>query len=233
MTFSICTSREGFVLEIETGIQQEIIKLENVSGCILLMTESDFSVKKVFMNRYILFHKPFGVLSQFTPEDGARSLKEFNLPSDVYAAGRLDKDSEGLLLLTNDGLLIERLLNPKSDKPKTYWVLVERVPTEEELEKMRRGLKIEDYLTKPCKVQILDPQPDVPPRDPPVRVRKTVQDIWLEITITEGKNRQVRKMSAAIGHPTLRLIRKKLGQMELGNLLPGEWKEISAQEIKL
>lgn len=178
------------------------------------------------MPRYILFHKPYGVLSQFTPEDGAKSLAEFNLPKDVYAAGRLDKDSEGLLLLTDDGPLIERLLNPKNEKPKTYWVLVERVPTEEELNRMRKGLKIEDYQTKPCQVKIMDPQPDVPPRDPPVRVRKTVQDIWIEVVIVEGKNRQVRKMTAAIGHPTLRLIRMKTGDYEMGDLKPGEWKEL-------
>lgn len=184
------------------------------------------------MNRYILFHKPYGVLSQFTPEDGARSLAEFNLPADVYAAGRLDKDSEGLLLLTNDGPLIEKLLNPKSDKPKTYWALVERIPTREELQRMQSGLKIEDYLTKPCKAHILDPQPEVPPRDPPVRIRKTVQDIWIELTITEGKNRQVRKMTAAIGHPTLRLMRVKLGNLELGELKPGEWREIKREMIK-
>lgn len=178
------------------------------------------------MPKYILFHKPYGVLSQFTPEDGARSLAEFNLPKGVYAAGRLDKDSEGLLLLTDDGPLIEFLLNPKNEKPKTYWVLVERVPSEESLVKMRQGLKIEDYTTRPCSVKILDPQPEVPPRDPPVRFRKTVQDIWLEITIVEGKNRQVRKMTAAIGHPTLRLIRKKIGNLEIEDLSPGEWKEI-------
>ena len=164
------------------------------------------------MNRYIIFHKPYNVLSQFTPEDGARALSEFNLPPDVYAAGRLDKDSEGLL-------------------PKTYWVLVERVPTEEELERMRAGLKIEDYLTSPCKVKILDPQPEVPTRNPPVRFRKTVQDVWIEMTITEGKNRQIRKMTAAIGHPTLRLIRKKIGNLELGALEEGKWKEISKSEI--
>ena len=183
------------------------------------------------MPRYILFHKPYGVLSQFTPEDGARSLAEFNLPKDVYAAGRLDKDSEGLLLLTDDGPLIEKLLNPKNEKPKTYWVLVERVPSEEELQRMRRGLKIEDYMTKPCEVRILDPQPEVPPRDPPVRVRKTVQDVWLEITIVEGKNRQVRKMTAAVGHPTLRLIRKKIANLELGNLGISEWKIIDRKEL--
>jgi 23S rRNA pseudouridine2457 synthase len=183
------------------------------------------------MNRYIIFNKPYNVLSQFTPEDGARALSEFNLPPDVYAAGRLDKDSEGLLLLTNDGLMIEKLLNPRNEKPKIYWVLVERVPTEDELERMRAGLKIEDYLTSPCKVKILDPQPEVPPRDPPVRFRKTVQDVWIEMTITEGKNRQIRKMTAAIGHPTLRLIRKKIGNLELGDLSEGEWKEISRLEI--
>lgn len=179
------------------------------------------------MPRYILFHKPYGVLSQFTPEDGARSLAEFNLPAGVYPAGRLDKDSEGLLLLTDDGPMIEHLLNPRSDKQKTYWVLVERVPTEESLQKMRQGLKIEDYTTRPCEVKILEPQPEIPPRDPPVRFRKTVQDIWIEIKIVEGKNRQVRKMTAAIGHPTLRLIRQNIGLHHLGKLKPGEWQEIS------
>lgn len=178
------------------------------------------------MSSYILFHKPYGVLSQFTPEDGARSLQEFGLPKGIYPAGRLDKDSEGLLLLTDDGPLIEELLNPKKEKKKTYWVLVERVPTEEELQKFRQGLKIEDYVTKPSEVKILDPQPEVPPRDPPVRFRKSVQDVWLEVKIVEGKNRQVRKMTAAIGHPTLRLIRKKIGHLELGDLALGEWREI-------
>jgi 23S rRNA pseudouridine2457 synthase len=183
------------------------------------------------MPRYIVFHKPYGVLSQFTPEDGARTLSEFNLPKEVYAAGRLDKDSEGLLLLTDDGPLIERLLNPKNDKQKTYWVLVERVPDEESLNKMRMGLKIEDYTTRPAEVKLLDPQPEVPLRDPPVRFRKTVQDVWIEIKISEGKNRQVRKMTAAIGHPTLRLIRMGIGKLTLGNLALGKWKEVSLNEI--
>lgn len=180
------------------------------------------------MPRYVLFHKPYGVLSQFTPEAGARSLADFDLPKGIYAAGRLDKDSEGLLLLTDDGPFIEKLLNPKNEKEKTYWVLVERVPTEEELEKMRMGLKIEDYVTKPCEVKIMDPQPEVPPRDPPVRFRKSVQDVWIEVKIIEGKNRQVRKMTAAIGHPTLRLIRMKTGPYVLGDLKPGEWKEVTS-----
>jgi len=183
------------------------------------------------MPRYILFHKPYGVLSQFTSEGGARSLSEFNLPKGVNPAGRLDKDSEGLLLLTDDGPFIEKLLNPKNEKPKTYWVLVERIPTEEGLKKMREGLLIENYKTKSCEVKILEPQPELPQRDPPVRTRKTVQDIWIEITIVEGKNRQVRKMTAAIGHPTLRLIRIKNANLNLNSLPLGEWKEIERSEI--
>lgn len=180
------------------------------------------------MPRYVLFHKPYGVLSQFTPEDGARSLAEFDLPSGIYPAGRLDKDSEGLLLLTDDGPLIEQLLNPRNAKPKTYWALVERVPDEAALQRLRSGLRIEDYQTRPCQAKILAPQPEVPPRTPPVRVRKTVQDVWLEITLIEGKNRQVRKMTAAIGHPTLRLVRQSLANLSLaaccranGGKLPG------------
>jgi|SRR5690606_34464254 len=184
------------------------------------------------MNRYILFHKPYGVLSQFTPEDGAKSLAEFDLPKGVYAAGRLDKDSEGLLLLTDDGPLIEKLLNPKNEKPKTYWALVERFPEEDALNKLRQGIKIEDYFTKPAKVKVLDPQPQIPPRDPPVRFRKTVQDYWIEMTIVEGKNRQVRKMTAAIGHPTLRLLRMSIANLNLGDLKVGEWREISRDDIK-
>ena len=183
------------------------------------------------MPQYILFHKPYGVLSQFTPEDGARSLAEFDLPVGVYPAGRLDKDSEGLLLLTDDGPLIEQLLNPRNEKPKTYWALVERVPDDVALQRMRDGLRIEDYVTRPCAAVLLDPQPDVEPRDPPVRVRKTVVDVWLEITVVEGKNRQVRKMTAAIGHPTLRLVRRSIANLTLGDLQPGQWKAIAREDI--
>jgi 23S rRNA pseudouridine2457 synthase len=186
------------------------------------------------MARYILFHKPYGVLSQFSPEDGAPALCDFNLPKGIYPAGRLDKDSEGLLLLTDDGLLIERLLNPLSHKQKTYWVLVERLPPEESLEQLRQGgIKIENYLTRPCQVQLLDPAPVIPPRDPPVRFRKNVQDYWLEMKIVEGKNRQVRKMTAAIGHPTLRLIRVGILNLSLGTLPAGEWREIARADIGL
>lgn len=180
--------------------------------------------------RYLAFHKPYGVLSQFTPEDGARSLAEFDLPPDVYAAGRLDKDSEGLLLLTNDGDLITRLLEPRHDKEKTYWVQVERIPTDEALEKLRRGVKIQDYQTLPCRAQRLE-DPQFPPRDPPIRVRLTVPDCWLEIKLKEGKNRQVRRMTAAVGHPTLRLVRVAIGKLELQGLAPGQWREVTRDQV--
>lgn len=191
-----------------------------------------FSAFAPGMPQYILFHKPYGVLSQFTPEDGARSLAEFGLPQEVYPAGRLDKDSEGLLLLTDDGPLIEQLLNPRNEKPKTYWALVERVPDAIALQRMRDGLRIEDYTTRPCQVKLLDPQPVVEPRDPPVRTRKSVRDVWLEIQVIEGKNRQVRKMTAAIGHPTLRLIRRQIANLELADLPPGQWRAIQREDIQ-
>lgn len=186
-----------------------------------------------YMPQYILFHKPYGVLSQFTSEDGARSLSEFDLPKGVYPAGRLDKDSEGLLLLTDDGPLIEQLLNPRNEKPKTYWALVERIPEETALQRMRDGLRIEDYTTRPCSAVLLNPQPEVPPRVPPVRLRKSVQDVWLEIQVIEGKNRQVRKMTAAIGHPTLRLIRRSIANLELHDLPLGQWRSIARKDIQL
>ena len=180
---------------------------------------------------YLAFNKPYGILSQFTSDKPDDNLSKFNLPKDVYACGRLDKDSEGLLLLTNDGPLINKLLNPKYDKIKTYWVQVERIPSEESLKKLSLGVKIEDYTTRPCKIKILEPAPEIPERDPPVRFRKTVPTCWLEISISEGKNRQVRKMTASIGHPTLRLIRVKIGNLPLGDLAFGEYREISIKDI--
>lgn len=180
---------------------------------------------------YLAFNKPFGILSQFTADQASETLANFTLPKDVYACGRLDKDSEGLLLLTDDGELIERLLNPKNDKVKTYWVQVEKIPTDLALKKLEAGVKIQDYQTKPCKVHIIDPQPLIPERTPPVRTRLTVPTCWLEIELTEGKNRQIRRMTAAIGYPTLRLIRKKIGKLDLGELLPGQFREINKSEI--
>jgi 23S rRNA pseudouridine2457 synthase len=180
---------------------------------------------------YIAFNKPYGVLSQFSGEKLDETLSNFGLPKDVYAVGRLDKDSEGLLILSNDGPFIDTLLSPKSDKEKTYWVQVEKIPDTESLLKLSRGVLIEDYKTKTCKVRILEPRPEIAERNPPVRFRKTIPTCWLEITISEGKNRQVRKMTASVGHPTLRLIRVKVGKYGLGDLKIGEWKMLKREDI--
>ena len=170
-------------------------------------------------------------MSQFTSENPSETLSFFHLPKDVYACGRLDKDSEGLLLLTNDGALIERMLNPKNEKVKTYWVLVENIPTIDSLKQLQAGVIIGGYKTKPCKAKILDPQPTLPERIPPVRFRKNIPTCWIEMEITEGKNRQVRRMTAAVGFPTLRLIRKKIGKLDLGDLTPGEFCEVTKEVI--
>jgi 23S rRNA pseudouridine2457 synthase len=180
---------------------------------------------------YLAFHKPYGVLSQFTADNPSETLSQFGLPADVYACGRLDKDSEGLLLLTNDGALIHQLLDPKFDKIKRYWVQVEKIPLENDLKKLEQGVLIGDYKTRPCKVKILSPQPQIAPRVPPIRERKSVPTCWIEVKLTEGKNRQVRRMTAAIGFPTLRLIRKAIGKLELGNLAPGEFKYINKKDL--
>ncbi len=181
--------------------------------------------------KYIAFYKPFGVLTQFTGEEHDRTLAEFNLPPEVYAAGRLDKDSEGLLILTNDGIFNQKLTHPKSEKLKTYWAQVEREPTQEKLEALRKGgIKIKDYLTRPCQVKLI-PEPILPERDPPIRYRKNIPTSWLELKLSEGKNRQVRRMTAAIGHPTLRLVRYAIGNMNLDNLSPGQWIEIKKEQI--
>lgn len=181
-------------------------------------------------NKYYAFYKPFGILSQFTSDNPNETLSIFNLPKDIYAAGRLDKDSEGLLLLTNDGPFIAKLSDPKYNKEKTYWVQVEKIPSEDDLKKLMNGLKIDDYITKKCKAKIIN-EPNLPPRNPPIRERKTIPTCWIEIILTEGKNRQVRRMTAAIGFPTLRLIRVQIGKLQLGNLQPGEFREIKKEEI--
>ena len=181
---------------------------------------------------YIAFFKPYGILSQFTSENPEETLANFDLPKEVYPTGRLDKDSEGLLILSNDGPFIEHLLNPQFDKEKVYWAQVENLPSHESLEKLRiGGIVIQDYKTRPAKVKILEPQPDFPERDPPIRFRKTIPTCWIEIIITEGKNRQVRKMTASINHPTLRLVRMQVGKMKLGKMKPGQWCEIKKSDI--
>ena len=180
----------------------------------------------------LALHKPYGVLSQFTPEAGSkwRTLADFRLPLDTYALGRLDADSEGLLLLSDEPGLNSRLLDPVAAHPREYWVQVERIPAAAALSRLARGLKIGVYTTQPCTVRRLEPAPAVSPRDPPVRRRKTVPDCWLALELTEGKNRQVRRMTAAIGHPTLRLLRVRIGQFSLGDLAPGQWHELTGTE---
>ena len=177
------------------------------------------------MTELVLFNKPYGVLSQFSHKDGAAVLADYVALEKVYPAGRLDKESEGLLLLTGDGRLQHCISHPRHKLHKTYWVQVEGAPTEAELDKLRKGVELKDGMTLPAKVEII-PEPDVWERNPPVRFRAAIPTTWLAITITEGRNRQVRRMTANIGFPTLRLIRYSMGDITLDNLPIGEWREI-------
>ncbi|HEY2950965.1 MAG TPA: pseudouridine synthase [Verrucomicrobiae bacterium] len=182
----------------------------------------------------IAFHKPCGVLSQFTPNGSRnRPLAEFGFPPGVYPIGRLDADSEGLLLLSDEPELNERLLHPERGHRRVYWAQVERVPSEESLRKLDCGVLVQGRKTMPCRAWLLEPQPDVPPRIPPIRFRKSVPDCWIALELVEGRNRQVRHMTAAIGHPTLRLVRVQIGEFQLGALPAGKWIELSARERSL
>lgn len=181
----------------------------------------------------LAFHKPYGVLSQFTPEPGSRwrTLREFGLPPGVYPLGRLDADSEGLLLLCDEPGLNSRLLDPSHGHRREYWVQVERIPSADAFARLERGgIDLGAYRTRPCRARRLEPPPNVTPRDPPVRFRKSVADCWLSLELIEGKNRQVRRMTAAIGHPTLRLIRVRIGDFPLGDLAAGQWCELGPLE---
>ena len=175
--------------------------------------------------RLICFNKPYGVLSQFTPEGRWRGLKDFIAIPDVYVAGRLDADSEGLLLLTNDGQLQARIADPRFKMEKTYWVQVEGRPDEAALQALRRGVQLNDGPTRPARASLMAPPPVLWEREPPVRVRQSIPTAWMELVIAEGRNRQVRRMTAAVGFPTLRLIRAAIGPYTLDGLAPGSWRD--------
>lgn len=185
------------------------------------------------MSRYLLFHKPYGVLTQFSCPVGTQhpTLKDYIPIPAVYPVGRLDRDSEGLLLLTNDGPLQHHLSNPRFGHPRTYWVQVERIPDAAALAMLRQGVEIQHYRTRPAAVRML-PQEPLPPRDPPIRFRKQVPTAWIEITLTEGRNRQVRRMTAAVGFPTLRLVRIAIAHLQLAGLAPGQWRDLTPVELK-
>jgi len=193
----------------------------------------------------IAFHKPFGVLSQFTGDGSPNyTLAEFRFPKKVYPIGRLDADTEGLLLLSDEAEWNERLLHPRHAHEREYWAQVERIPTPAELQKLARGVPIQGRNTLPCRAWILEPQPKVgssrcddrtaqravPARNPPIRFRKTVPTCWIGLELIEGKNRQARRMTAAIGHPTLRLLRMRVGSFWLGDLPAGQWRVLSAKQ---
>ena len=183
--------------------------------------------------RHILFYKPYGVLSQFSSDRTSHpTLKQFIDVPDVYPAGRLDHDSEGLLLLTSDGALQHRLTDPRHAHPRTYWAQVEGDVTEEALSRLRRGVAVQDYVTRPAHAVRLEKEPPLPLRDPPIRYRKLIPTSWVELTLTEGRNRQVRRMTASVGFPTLRLVRVRIGQLSLEGLQPGEWREVGRAEIE-
>lgn len=184
------------------------------------------------MAQLILFNKPFGVICQFSGDDDRQTLKNFIPIAGVYPAGRLDTDSEGLLLLTDDGLLQHRIADPRHKFPKTYLVQVEGEPDEVALQKLREGLDLGDFVTRPCQVRQVGEPEGLWPRIPPVRFRKTVPTRWLEIVLKEGKNRQVRRMTAKAGFPTLRLIRTAIGPWSLQGLAPGQWRRVEVPVVR-
>ncbi len=182
----------------------------------------------------IAFHKPYGVVSQFTPDGSLnRTLAEFNFPKNVYPIGRLDADSEGLLLLSDEATLNETLLHPLHAHRRIYFVQIENIPRAKSLQQLQKGILLQGRKTLPCRAWILDPPPNFSSRNPPIRFRKSVSDCWIGLELIEGKNRQVRRMTAAIGHPTLRLIRVQIGNFALGDLPPGRWKKLLSSEKQL
>ena len=179
----------------------------------------------------LAFYKPFGVLSQFSADGSPnRTLAGFKFPKGVYPIGRLDADSEGLLLLSDEAMLNERLLHPRHAHEREYWAQVERIPTPASLQELARGVTIQGRRTLPCRAWLLEPQPVIPPRNPPIRFRKSVPDCWIGLELVEGKNRQVRRMTAAVGHPTLRLMRVRIGTFRLGDLTSGTWRDLGSTD---
>jgi 23S rRNA pseudouridine2457 synthase len=193
---------------------------------------SHVTMKAAARPRSLAFNKPYGVLPCFTDDRARRTLAEFIAVPNVYAAGRLDLDSEGLMVLTSDGALAHYITDPLHKLPKVYLTQVERVPDEEALEQLRRGVLLNGKCTRPAEVQLLPDAPNLPDRPVPIRFRKSVPTSWLQITLREGLNRQVRRMTAAVGHPTLRLVRVAIGPIVLGELRPGQWRELTGQEMK-
>lgn len=184
------------------------------------------------MSRVVLFNKPCGVICQFSPSAGKQTLKDFLPIVDIYPAGRLDTDSEGLLVLTDDGRLQNAISHPAQKWPKTYWVQVEGVPGEAALERLRAGVDLGDFVAASARVAVIDEPAGLWPRTPPIRVRQSIPTSWMEISITEGKNRQVRRMTAAVGHPTLRLIRHRIGNWTLGGLSSGDYRVLGKDEMR-
>jgi len=181
----------------------------------------------------LIFNKPYGVLPCFTDSNGRSTLADFIRMQGVYAAGRLDRDSEGLMILTSDGRLAHQITDPKHKSPKVYLAQVERVPSEGALKQLRAGVVLRGIRTRPAKVRLLAETPTLPERSVPIRFRKNVPTAWLELTLYEGMNRQVRRMTAAVGHPTVRLMRIAIGRIRLGDLEPGQWKELDSAELLL
>lgn len=184
--------------------------------------------------RYILFNKPYGVLSQFTDSSGEKkTLKDYISVTGVYPVGRLDWDSEGLMLLTDNGQLQHRLSHPKFGHSRTYWVQVERIPDQDALDQLQAGVMISDRLTRRAIVNLLSTEPSLPPREVPIRFRKNVPTSWLEMTLTEGRNRQVRRMTAKVGFPTLRLVRVAIAHLNLSDLQAGQYRNLTDTEVKM
>jgi 23S rRNA pseudouridine2457 synthase len=197
------------------------------------LRDQSFNARKDCL--YLAFFKPYDVITQFSPPEGQQqTLANFGFPPNVYPIGRLDSDSEGLLVLSDDSRLNNALLNPEYGHERTYWAQVDNIPSESALEQIRRGVIVQGRKTKPCRAELLKDEPNLPPRTVPIRVRKNIPTSWISLTLTEGKNRQVRRMTAAIGHPTLRLVRWSIGALTLAqlDLKPGEWKQLSSQEVK-